>query len=399
MNQTSRRFDIDALRVLAFGVLILYHIGMYYVADWHWHIKSAEQSTLLQDAMLLTNPWRMSLLFFVSGIALALVAKRYSARALIALRAKRLLIPLAFGMAVICAPQLYWQLVFAEGYSQSFWQFWPQYLNPATALFPQYQTAIGLLTWNHLWYLPYLFCYTLILLALKKPLAWLLARRWLQRLPLWLAVLGLALLLVANYLAFHGRYPSNHALVADWYNHGRYLLAMVAGFLLAGLPALWQRIIDKRWPLLVVAVLCYAFTIIDHQHWLPGLIAAFQQQQSWAIGLYTLAFSLNPWCWLLSAIGFAGRHLNRDAPWLRYANKAVLPWYMLHQTLIILAAVALRPLHLPAALEAILMLLLTVIGCAGGYEVVRRFGWLRLLFGLKTRPVVNAGKDPQKVLS
>ena len=63
----QRRYDIDWLRTLAFIVLILYHVGMYYVADWGWHIKSAEQSVWLQNVMLLTNPWRMSLLFFISS--------------------------------------------------------------------------------------------------------------------------------------------------------------------------------------------------------------------------------------------------------------------------------------------------------------------------------------------
>ena len=58
----GRRYDIDWLRTLAFGVLILYHTGMYYVADWGWHIKSEHTFAWLQDVMMLTAPWRMSLL-------------------------------------------------------------------------------------------------------------------------------------------------------------------------------------------------------------------------------------------------------------------------------------------------------------------------------------------------
>src|SRR5262249_51501932 len=40
MTTTIRRHDIDALRALAFLLLILYHVGMYYVAGWPWHLKS-----------------------------------------------------------------------------------------------------------------------------------------------------------------------------------------------------------------------------------------------------------------------------------------------------------------------------------------------------------------------
>ncbi|MGK0439153.1 MAG: hypothetical protein ACJATK_002111, partial [Paracoccaceae bacterium] len=58
-----RRYDIDALRVLAFSILILYHIGMLYVADWGFHIKSAYQYEWVKYPMLLVNQWRMPLLF------------------------------------------------------------------------------------------------------------------------------------------------------------------------------------------------------------------------------------------------------------------------------------------------------------------------------------------------
>ena len=63
---TQRYFELDALRVIAFGVLIFYHIGMYYVLEWGWHIKSDVQFPLLQDVMILTNQWRMFLLFLIS---------------------------------------------------------------------------------------------------------------------------------------------------------------------------------------------------------------------------------------------------------------------------------------------------------------------------------------------
>ena len=65
-----RRYDLDWLRVLAFGLLILYHTGMYYVADWGWHIKSDVTSETLKYFMRLVNPWRMPLLFLVSGVSL-----------------------------------------------------------------------------------------------------------------------------------------------------------------------------------------------------------------------------------------------------------------------------------------------------------------------------------------
>ncbi len=68
----SRRHDIDTLRVIAFALLIVYHVGMVYVAGWDFHIKSPHQQAWLQWPMVAVNRWRMPLIFMLSGIALAL---------------------------------------------------------------------------------------------------------------------------------------------------------------------------------------------------------------------------------------------------------------------------------------------------------------------------------------
>lgn len=69
----DRRHDIDALRVFAFALLILYHVGMVYVVEWGFHIKSPTLLAWVEWPMVLVNRWRMSLLFLLSGIALGLV--------------------------------------------------------------------------------------------------------------------------------------------------------------------------------------------------------------------------------------------------------------------------------------------------------------------------------------
>ena len=77
IEQSTRFHALDALRVIAFGVLILYHIGMYYVLEWGWHIKSEQPQAWLQDVMILTNQWRMSLLFlFFDGTDSIVDARR-----------------------------------------------------------------------------------------------------------------------------------------------------------------------------------------------------------------------------------------------------------------------------------------------------------------------------------
>ena len=98
----SRRYDLDWVRIGAFMLLILFHVGMYYVT-WDWHVKSPHASSDIEPLMMLTSPWRLSLLFLVSGVATGYLLAR-GAGNFLGQRSIRLLIPLAFGMLVIVPP-------------------------------------------------------------------------------------------------------------------------------------------------------------------------------------------------------------------------------------------------------------------------------------------------------
>ncbi|MEQ7420109.1 acyltransferase family protein [Xanthomonas campestris pv. campestris] len=101
----QRRHDLNWLRVIAFGLLLLYHVGMYYVT-WDWHVKSRTTHLMLEPLMLLSSPWRMSLLLLISGVATAFML-RSRPEGLLYRRSRQLLLPLLFGMAVIVPPQSY----------------------------------------------------------------------------------------------------------------------------------------------------------------------------------------------------------------------------------------------------------------------------------------------------
>ncbi|WP_115555900.1 acyltransferase family protein [Xanthomonas campestris] len=105
----QRRHDLDWLRVIAFGLLLLYHVGMYYVT-WDWHVKSPTTQLMLEPVMLLSSPWRMSLLLLISGVATAFML-RSRPEGLLYRRSRQLLLPLLFGMAVIVPPQSDYQVV------------------------------------------------------------------------------------------------------------------------------------------------------------------------------------------------------------------------------------------------------------------------------------------------
>jgi glucans biosynthesis protein C len=119
----ERHYGMDWLRIGAFGLLIFYHIGMVFV-PWGFQLKTQHPMIWTEIPMYLTSPWRLTLLFVVSGYASrALFSKSASPVAFRKSRTARLLWPLLFGMAVIVPPQTWVELTTQHGYTQSFGYF------------------------------------------------------------------------------------------------------------------------------------------------------------------------------------------------------------------------------------------------------------------------------------
>lgn len=379
----QRRIDLDWLRILAFGSLILYHVGMYYVT-WDWHVKSPAASHAAEPLMLLVNPWRLALLFLVSGVATAYIAARVAPGALARSRTVRLLVPLVFAMLVLIPPQSYFEVVEKAGWQGSYWEFWKRYLL-ADRSFCRGSDCLVMPTWNHLWFVAYLLAYTLALAAVVRlaPRAASFATRMLERgLSGWGLLLVPFLYLAVARFALVARFGSTHALVDDWYNHAQYFAVFVAGFLLARSAAIWDGMERMRWTALALGLASFAFIA-----WYFGVFAP-EGAPTPPPGLRYLqrvVFALDQWAFIVAACGFARRHLSADGPARRYLTDAIFPFYIVHQTAIIVLAVWMRPLALPPAAEAAVLFVLVALVCVATYEVVKRVPPLRPLFGLKAR--------------
>ena len=157
----TRHYGMDWLRIGAFALLILYHIGMVFV-PWNFHVKADPLVKWALLPMLVVNAWRLSLLFVVSGYASrALLRRAGGVGGFMRNRSFRLLVPLAFGIAVVVPPQLWVELVTKADYRSSYPWFW---LHDYFA----FQTIAGvpMPNWNHLWFVGYLYLYTAILAVL-----------------------------------------------------------------------------------------------------------------------------------------------------------------------------------------------------------------------------------------
>jgi surface polysaccharide O-acyltransferase-like enzyme len=379
----TRRYDLDWVRIGAFMLLILYHVGMYYVT-WDWQVKSPHASNDIEPLMMLTSPWRLSLLFLVSGVATGYLLARHRTGHFLGERSIRLLIPLAFGMLVIVPPQSYLEVVEKVGYAGNFAEFWRLYITGFHG-FCRGSDCLAMPTWNHLWFVAYLWVYTLLLylvVRLAPPvIPWL--RRFAERR---LSGVGILLWPVAYLCAIRfglaPRFPATHALVGDWYNHAMYFGVFLLGFSLAGVGAAWATLARARWVTLGLAVLGWAF--------LSAYMGAYSDNPAippLALKLiWRTIYGAEQWLAIAAVVGFAHRHLTHDNAARRYLTTAIFPVYILHQTVIVVMAHALKPSHLYPPVEGVLLVLATVAICFLGYEAIRRVRLLRPLFGLERGP-------------
>jgi hypothetical protein len=380
----TRRHDIDALRALAFALLILYHVGMLYVADWGYHVKSPystmDWARWLQAPMIFVNRWRMDLIFLISGMACAFMLKPDALGRFFSSRSWRLLLPLVFGMLVVIPIQPYAQGVsnglVKPGFGQFLLDYWSHKPWPKDA-FSGWHSGY---TWNHLWYLAYLWVYTGVLVLLAKPLE---SRIGMKVQAMFCGLRGFALMtlptlpLIAYTMTLQSHYPDTGDLVHDWYRHPMYFTVFLYGYLVARDAGFWSEVLRLRKITLATAlVLGTAYVFLDGI-WSQGVL--FQQ----------VLRNVYMWTMLLAILGWAHALLNKPFRWLPWATESVYPWYVLHQSLIIGIAYWLIPYKLGPVLEPMLVLVGTVAGCFAIGESVKRIEILRPCFGLKVR----AGKS------
>lgn len=372
----ERRYGLDWLRIGAFALLILYHVGMFFV-PWDWHVKTAEPLRWLEIPMLATNAWRLALLFLISGVASRfLLAKMAGAGGFAGQRTVRLLVPLLAGVALFVAPQPWAELQAKAGYPYGFWHFW-------THDYFRFGTLEGLVlpTYNHLWFVAYLWIYTL-LLALGAALLPVGAKAALQagfdrlfagaRL-LWLPILLLWLARVTLFPIF----DDTHALIDDWYNHAVYGGLFLFGVALAKSATAWRDVAATWKPALACAIVGYAAIVAYNL-----AVGDNELPEPW-LALVRGLRSAHMWGAILALLALAHLKLNRDTPARRYLTEAIFPYYIAHQTIIVLVGHALTPYRLPPAAELAIILPATVLGCALTYEIARRVPGLGPLLGLK----------------
>ena len=383
----TRRHDLDWLRVLAFGLLILFHSGMFYVENWGFHAKSQYRSQSLESIMLLIEPWRMAILWIIAGIAIKFIMAKISLVRFVYQRSLRLLIPLLFGILIVVPPQLYVEMTQNNDLSISFWQFMAQFYSPNSDIFDKYSSGI----WphidvNHLWFLRSLWKYSLVIMLLTP----ILNSHWITQIfnGLMNRHFGLIIaLFTAPLFAIQMLVPEEQT---------RYFVGftcMVYGYLIGWNPTFWQRITIRRHYLLIAVMISAVILLIFYNLvWMNP-----EEKPQWLSTIGLINYNLMRILGIFTAFGFAHYYLNKSSKTLAYFNDAVYPFYVIHQTLIIVIGYQLTALSLGPVAEPILLILATIVSCFVFFEIIRRIDLLRFCFGLTmkksySKPLTALGK-------
>jgi glucan biosynthesis protein C len=393
--RTGRKYDIDHLRI--FAILSVFFLHSAKIFDFHTEVVANDTPSAVlsavRDFILL---WVMPLFFVISGGTVSWSGSSRSAGAFIKAKLLRLVVPLLIvGTFVINPVYVYIERLWAGAADVGFFQWYPQFFSGVYGLGGNF-AALGHGT--HLWYLEFLFVYSLILLPLflqsKKGGA-----SWVTRLSLRLdspwRLFFLFVPVSVSAVCFEMAGLGGVRGMGGW-DPLSYFLFLFLGYLIFQSENTAATIKRYSAVYLAAAVVLTLFFIDSHFGFvlkIPGLHRHDLLNNNALLplnkGLWTLIQALRgviAWCWILGLLGLFQRirMLNADSRFLSYAGEAVLPFYILHHAVIYVAGFYILQLHLGAHIKFVLIMMIAFAVIMILYEtVIRRFNALRILFGMK----------------
>jgi fucose 4-O-acetylase-like acetyltransferase len=408
------------MRVFVVAGLVIFHSAVVFATGTSWFVKDPRPSAAFTVFLLWGSLWGMPLLFLVSGMGASHALRTRSAAAFARERLGRLLLPFAAGLVLFVPPMFYVGRLDQRRFGESYGRFWLHVANAraiAAQLLPRGSWTSGSDTFDpaHLWFLYVLLLFSITLLPvfgyLHRP----------RGVRLIAALAGLtdrhstvALALAAAPLAVTESVFGPDVNSGGW-ERVAYLFPFIYGFVIACDPAFETALQRARWPALTAALLASTALLA----WAAALDTSGINVMTGAVRGWSALQGLAGWSWLVAILGFAGSLVTRrrsratsttaqSAPArrtlgeraARYANEAGLPFYVLHEPVIVAAAWPIIRWKAPLLGKYLVLVVVSFATTVSLYEVlIRRFRLSRRLAGLKPadQPIPTALRSPTEL--
>lgn len=378
VRDTPRLYYVDWLRVIAtLGVFLFHASNVFNESD--FVIKNAETSLVVTIFQAFFFPWGMPLFFLIAGAGTWFALRRRSAGQYVRERTSRLLVPFIVGSILFGPIQLFleWSNKIQRGVRQG--PFLDFVKARPWSIGPRFFGVVG----YHMWFLGFLFCFSLLSLPVflwfrgaagRRFVSWI-ARLCERRGGILLFILPLALVR----LGLHPFFPYEH----DWADFFCFMAFFILGYMLFA-DGRFTQAIRRDWPITlgvgIAAFLAFAAitlvtgdinieagprTLVDFSWW--GLIA------------------VNGWCWTAFVLFIGMRYLNHTNKWLQYGQEAILPFFVVHQTVIVVIAYFVVQWNTGMLPKMLVVFVGSFVVSIGLYElIIKRVGILRAMFGMKS---------------
>jgi glucan biosynthesis protein C len=382
MNQShslDRRHDLDWLRLIAIVILLFFHTGMWF-NTWGWHVKNNETTATFNYWMIWSHYFRMPLLLFISGAGTYMALGKRTPKQFARERFQRLFIPLVFGMFVIVPPQIYFEHI--KDYA-TYWNFYKTVFQFVP--YPQ-----GSFSWHHLWFILYLFLFSLLAIPFLTYLRSSRSKKFQEKIFRVLSTAAGILfvpsgLILITQIFLRPIFPEEtHALIDDWAFFVFYFAFFFFGILCYSNSLLWTSIEKNRKYLLGATFLTLIpfYTLYFH---FRELIVLPWTEDMIETSFDVVALFLS-WVTVITIIGYGQHYLNKPHPWLSKINEGLYPFYILHQTVIIWIGYYVCQWNWSISAKYWTISILTLLSCVGFYLlIIRPINFMRFLFGVKLK--------------
>ncbi len=358
-----RRYDIEYLRIIAVLLLIPFHSAMVFFSYESFYVKSPKSHFLFDYFVFLLSPWHMPLLFVIAGMSSFYALKKRTWQQYISERTKRLLIPFLFAMLFIVPPQPYFAYLRNHPDSNVL-DFAKQYFLQIQGDFSGYT---GLFTPAHMWFVFYLYVYSLISLPLLLKIK--------QNAE------SIGSFFSMQYILF--LYPIVIGLAEQLPSLGSknpfyYFTYFIIGFTIASHHDIEEIIKEKKFHILILGIITMTIYLV-----LVEKSFTFEKY-SYEDVLFYILRKFNVWFWLLFILGYGKKFFYFPIQTLPYAIEMSYPFYILHQTVIIILAYHIVSWNMNLWIIFFALVSLSFFVTFVIYHfLIRKYRILRFLFGIK----------------